>query len=430
MTRQTFNLSGPGGEGWRGAAPIDRGLIAGDATAYLRHIRRIGNGIQVQLAAAAAGTPYDTGPEFTEALETADRAFTFAAGGSTLVLKGPNHADLAGHRTAIPDPSEPYYWIPDNAADMAAWFGAAHGDFTLTLDDGIDAPHVRGIASAGAPETAGRIVRIVPAIRAVRGMAAAGASEAAGGIVRIVPAVHTVRGGAAAGPAAVAGRVSRLPLRPVRGIASSGPAEVGGRVQLRVPLSATFRIPASMALALRAPPGPHAAGLRWRRTVRSLVAERGLLAAAAISHPNAPEPIRIVSASRERVLGGLTWLGVPFTWRLAADEPDRGPRTQIAIPWTGREMAELLEAAEGGVGAAVELSEWSFDPDLPEIPAEPEWRLRFHVTGSRVVPLQDAEPVAGQLPQLLVLDLGVTPRADRPAVSARFAPESDPWAFA
>ena len=203
-----------------------------------------------------------------------------------------------------------------------------------------------------------------------------------------------------------------------------------GRPLVRIPLTATFRIPARMALAHRAAPGPHAAGARWRRTVRALLPERGLLAACVIEHPMAPAPLRIVSAPRDRVLGGIEYLGLPFTWRLAPDEADRGPRTQIAIPFAGPEMAELLEASGGGVGASIELSEWSFDPDDPDAPAEPEWRVRLHVTGAAVAPVRDAPELAGEQPQILLLDLGVTPRADRPAVAARYTPESDPWLFA
>lgn len=193
---------------------------------------------------------------------------------------------------------------------------------------------------------------------------------------------------------------------------------------------ATIRIPAAMALIHRAPQAPLAAGARWRRTVRSLLPERGVLGAAEIEHPLAPEPVRIVSAGRPHRLGGRTWLGVPFKWRLAADEPDRGPRTQLVIPWAGQEMADLLEASDGAVDATVALSEWSFDPRDPEAALEPEWRLRFNVVDSNVVAIEDAPLVAGQQPQALVLDLGVTPRADRPAVSARATPASDPWAFA
>ncbi len=191
-----------------------------------------------------------------------------------------------------------------------------------------------------------------------------------------------------------------------------------------------IRIPAALALAHRSPPAPLQAGVRWRRAIRSLTPDRGLLAAVIISHPKAAEPARIVSGARDRVLGGFPYLGAPFTWRLANDEPDRPPRSQLLIPWAGREMAELLESTDGGVGGRVELSEWSFDPDNPDAAPEAEWRVRLSLTAAKVGHIKDGRFVAGTPPQLLVVDLGVTPRADRPAVSMRYTPESDPWLYA
>ena len=161
MATQVLELTGLGGEGWSGAAPIDPALIEGGGTAYLRFIRRIGNNFQVRLSATATADPENVGPEFTEAFETADSAFTFAAGGSTLVLKGPGNAD-----NSFADASEPYFWTPDNGAAMSSWFASTVGDFTLTLSDGLPdvAVHaVQGAAAAGGAETRARI-DVVPAL--------------------------------------------------------------------------------------------------------------------------------------------------------------------------------------------------------------------------------------------------------------------------
>ena len=161
MATQVLDLTGLGGEGWSGAAPIDPALIEGGGTAYLRFIRRIGNNIQVRLSATATAEPENVGPEFTEAFETADGAFTFAAGGSTLVLKGPGNAD-----NSFADASEPYFWTPDNSAAMSSWFASTLGDFTLTLSDGrpdVAVHAVRGTAAVGAAETRARI-EVVPAL--------------------------------------------------------------------------------------------------------------------------------------------------------------------------------------------------------------------------------------------------------------------------
>ena len=161
MATQVLELTGLGGEGWSGAAPIDPALIEGGGTAYLRFIRRIGNNFQVRLSATATADPENVGPEFTEAFETADSAFTFSAGGSTLVLKGPGNAD-----NSFADASEPYFWTPDNGAAMSSWFASTVGNFTLTLTDGrpdVAVHAVRGTAAAGAAETRARI-DVVPAL--------------------------------------------------------------------------------------------------------------------------------------------------------------------------------------------------------------------------------------------------------------------------
>ena len=161
MATQVLGLTGLGGEGWSGAALIDPALIEGGGTAYLRFVRSIGNNFQVRLSATATADPENVGPEFTEAFETAGSAFTFAAGGSTLVLKGPGNAD-----NSFADASEPYFWSPDNGDAMSSWFASTVGNFTLTLTDGLPdvAVHaVRGAAAAGGAETRARI-DVVPAL--------------------------------------------------------------------------------------------------------------------------------------------------------------------------------------------------------------------------------------------------------------------------
>ena len=158
MTRQVLDLTELSDEGWRGAVPIDPALIEGGGTAYLRHIRRIGNSLQVRLAANETDRPEDAGPEFTAALETSARAFIFADGTDTLVLKGSGHED-----NTFADQTEPYFWTPDNTAEFTAWFGSTHQDFTLTLDDGVLEHAVRGGAEAGAPNARAR-VDAIPAL--------------------------------------------------------------------------------------------------------------------------------------------------------------------------------------------------------------------------------------------------------------------------
>ena len=159
MTTQSITLTLEG-EGWQGAVLINSAFVQGGGTAYLRHIQDVSGSIQVYLAATADGELTGGGPHFTAAFEQAEGAFTFVADESaTLVLKGPGHAD-----NTVADSDEPYFWTPDNGAEMQAWFNThRHHEVTLTLDDGVDpATVVRGKASAGEAETAAGVT-LLPA---------------------------------------------------------------------------------------------------------------------------------------------------------------------------------------------------------------------------------------------------------------------------
>ena len=157
MTRQVLQLTGFSGDsGWRGAVLLDPAFVEGGGAAYLRHIESVGNSIRMRLAATETGDPAAAGPEFAAALETADEAFTFTGtDGASLTLKGPGHAD-----NSFTDPTEPYFWTPDNGAAMNAWFLGRTGDVTFTIDDGVEPTvAVRGTAAAGAPEAAATVER-------------------------------------------------------------------------------------------------------------------------------------------------------------------------------------------------------------------------------------------------------------------------------
>ncbi len=152
MARQAIELTGLGDGAWSGAVLLDPDLVKGGGAVYLRHIRRVVNSIQVRLAATASAAPDDAGPEFTDTFETAERAFTFTAGEDSVVLHGPGHPG-----NSFADASEPYFWTPNNGADMAAWFSRNFGDFTLTLDDGFEGIRLHGAAESGAPQAVARI---------------------------------------------------------------------------------------------------------------------------------------------------------------------------------------------------------------------------------------------------------------------------------
>ena len=131
--------------GWDGAVQLDAALVAGGGPAYLRHVSISGNSIRVRLSATAAGDPTDAGPEFTEAVEQ-HSSFTFdVAGGQGITLTGPAQPD-----STFPDPTEPYFWTPDDGPAWNAWaVGAVNGDVTLTISDGVATTELAGITQAG-----------------------------------------------------------------------------------------------------------------------------------------------------------------------------------------------------------------------------------------------------------------------------------------
>ena len=188
MTRQVIDLGvGPfGGDGtgvWRGAVRLDPALIAGGGEAWLVEIDSIATSIRMRLDASATGDGTAAGPEFTAALEGAAGALTFgAADGSSLTLPGPGHAS-----NSFADPSEPYFWTPPDSMwrDWIADRGIT-ARLSLTLDDGIDAPLVRGSAAAGAPAAFARVDVRSPL--ALGGTAAAG-NAAAFARVDVLPAL-------------------------------------------------------------------------------------------------------------------------------------------------------------------------------------------------------------------------------------------------
>ena len=326
MATQVLNLAGLGNEGWRGAVPVDPALIADGASAYLRRIRRIGNSIQIRLSATPDGGPGDPGPEFSDAFETADGAFTFAAGGQSLTLKGPAHAD-----NTYPSATEPYVWTPDNSDRMQAWFDAVSGDFVLTLDDGT------------------------PTV-SVRGAAAAGGAEARAHLLRLTPAVRTLRGIAAAGPAQGAAWLSIRRARSLRGIAVAGVPAATARVERQLP-------PA----------------LRFARALHDSAPADRLLTALEISHPAVAVPVRVINDTESREIEGNDYVALRFDARLADDVDGQVPQAELAIDNVGRALTQWIEAAHGGVGATVRVM-LVLDIDDPPV----EWEVTLDVAGMSV----------------------------------------------
>ena len=126
---------------WEGAVLLDRALIAGGGVAYLRYFQVNAGGPKIRLAATTDGQSDADGPEFTDGFETADDALTLVSGASSVVLKGPGHPD-----NVYADPSEPYWWSPDNHRAVSAFWVVNHDNaITLTLSGPVTADTVTAL---------------------------------------------------------------------------------------------------------------------------------------------------------------------------------------------------------------------------------------------------------------------------------------------
>ena len=125
-----YSLGAWNTEGWSGSILIDPVLVVGGAEAHLRYIRRIGTGWQFRVSSTSSEDPANAGPELIPLWETYDEAITLTAeDGTVLVLKGPGNPD-----NSFADPSEPYFWIPDNSAEASTWYDNAIGqDVSILL---------------------------------------------------------------------------------------------------------------------------------------------------------------------------------------------------------------------------------------------------------------------------------------------------------
>ena len=114
---------------WFGALLIDPVFVVGGGAAYLRYVQGQSTNIRFRFSSTATDDSLDAGPELVPEWEDYAEALTFEADGAeTVVLKGPAHPD-----NAFSDPSEPYFWIPDNGAAWQTYWQDANGNIRVTL---------------------------------------------------------------------------------------------------------------------------------------------------------------------------------------------------------------------------------------------------------------------------------------------------------
>jgi hypothetical protein len=78
-----------------------------------------------------------------------------------------------------------------------------------------------------------------------------------------------------------------------------------------------------------------------RELLESESSPHAILAFLTIDHPGLAEPIRLVSDVMNYVVGGLTFVGIPFDMKALTDT-ETSPRTQIVVPNLDRRIGQAV----------------------------------------------------------------------------------------
>ena len=74
----------------------------------------------------------------------------------------------------------------------------------------------------------------------------------------------------------------------------------------------------------------------------------GFLELLLIEHASWTDPVRVVNDTRDWVIGGQTWIALPFRVRLPNQVQGESPRAQLQIDNVGRELTAAIEALPVG----------------------------------------------------------------------------------
>ena len=92
--------------------------------------------------------------------------------------------------------------------------------------------------------------------------------------------------------------------------------------------------------------------------LQSVSDSQGVLELLLIEHSSFTSPIRIVNDTRDWVIGGNTFVGLPFILKLPSQVKNENPRATLQIDNVGRELTAAIEAlpAASSLTATVRLA--------------------------------------------------------------------------
>ena len=188
---------------------------------------------------------------------------------------------------------------------------------------------------------------------------------------------------------------ARLSLQGVALLVDARP----GTVSVATPSARLLAVPASLSEL-------------YEVAIRAAAPEQRVLTCVELRHPGALSPVRLVNDTKNRIVGGETYVRSRFEAKLADDPERRAPRAQLVVGNVGRDIAQWIELIGGGAGGTARIFEV-----IDVAGAVPEWEMTLDLAS---VSTDSAHVVAV---------LGFDPLLGRPSVALRFDPQTAPGLF-
>lgn len=151
---------------------------------------------------------------------------------------------------------------------------------------------------------------------------------------------------------------------------------------------------------------------RYKRALGAVSSSDVAVVLLEITHPDMPEPARVVRDTQNLVSNGNTFIATAFDFTFPDDKGSSAPRAELVVDNVGRELMSWIDMSKGGRGAEVRLMVvLRATPDV----IEADFRLGLE----RIV--VDQWKVTGELGYGNLLDL--------PAVAVRYDPRTAPGIF-
>lgn len=138
----------------------------------------------------------------------------------------------------------------------------------------------------------------------------------------------------------------------------------------------------------------------------------GFLELMVIDHASFTGPVRVVNDTRDWVIGGHTYVALPFTVRLPTQAQQENPRAQIRMDNVGRELTAAIEGLPVGASLIATLQLVS-----RATPAVVDYEFVAQLSGINITPT------------LVTANMGPDDTMRQTAVRIRFDPVNAPALF-